>query len=133
MRWPIGLFVLTYVAAMVGIVVLAWQTRQSVLAQLDNPAARAQWQEWKQDEEARAAAKKDSSAARRPPKSPEPPAVILLRDHFGAILASALVTGSALFAVLYFLLRGALVSKPRPVSTADEKVCPAAASENKMV
>ena len=50
-KWPMALGVLAYAAVMAGIVVLAWQTRQRVLAQLDNPAARAQWQEWKQEEE----------------------------------------------------------------------------------
>jgi hypothetical protein len=88
---------------------LLWSARASVLAQLDDPQQRAEWQEWKQQEESRAAAK-DAPVTRRPPTSTEPPSLVLMRDHFAAAVASCLAAGTVLFVFVAFVVRGAVSS-----------------------
>ena len=45
---------------------------------------------------------------RKVPSSPEAPGLVLMRDHFGVMLAAAIVFGSVLFAMAMFFIRGAL-------------------------
>ena len=45
---------------------------------------------------------------RKVPSSTEAPGLVLMRDHFGVMLAAAIVFGSALFAMAMFFIRGAL-------------------------
>ena len=78
--------------------------RRSVLAALDTPAARQEWQAWKQATQPDA--QKSLPVARRAVKVDEPPALILFRDHFGAIVGSTLVLATALYGFLAVVVRG---------------------------
>ena len=51
---------------------------------------------------------------RRAPKSAEPPALVLMRDHFAACLAIAVLLSSVLFGTFMVLVRGALSSRHAP-------------------
>jgi hypothetical protein len=115
------LWVIAYVATMSVGVWLLWSARASALAQLDDPQQRAQWQEWKQREESRVQ-EKTSPVERRPPTSEEPPSLVLLRDHFVAVVATCLATGTALFAFLAFVVHGIIAgwSSPPPSEPAEE-------------
>jgi len=109
--------IVAYAATMAAIVWLLWSGRQSVLAQLDQPEQRAQWQAWKQEEEARAI-QGTSPVERRPPLSDEPPTLVLMRDHFAAALGSCLAAGTVLFAFLAFVIRG--VAAGREIAANDK-------------
>lgn len=86
------------------------QLRRSALAELDNPRARREWQQWK------AETRRQSEAAgptqRRAVKTDEPPGVILLREHFPLIVATSLLIGSFVFVFLMWLVRGMIRSRP---------------------
>lgn len=92
---------------MVVLIALLQTTRTRVIASLDRPEVRAQWQLWKQEAE-RQSKLGAGPVQRRPPRTDEPPALILLRDHFPAVLGSAIVLSSCLYAFLAIALRGAL-------------------------
>lgn len=82
-----------------------WYARAWALAELDRPAARAEWQRWQQEESQRAA-ESASPVARRIPKSAEPPVLVILRDSFAGVVVSCLVIGSFLFGFLVIVVRG---------------------------
>jgi hypothetical protein len=96
------LIYLVVISAVVAGLVLA---RRRVLATLDTPEARREWQAWK----AKTAEQQDSAepVRRRPVKTDEPPALTLLRDRFAAIVATTVLICSFLFAFLAFVIRGA--------------------------
>jgi hypothetical protein len=102
-------WLLAYLAAMSAVVAALVVARGRVVASLDTPEAREQWQRWK-DETRR---QSDGPIQRRPVRSDEPPALILLRDRFGVIVATSVVICSFLFAFLAFAARGAFGSKSR--------------------
>ncbi len=65
------------------------------LANLSTIEARADWETWQRE----AALQSKSGPVRRAQsESPEPPMLVLLRDHFGVMLAAAAVFSSLLFA-----------------------------------
>ena len=106
-------WLLAYAAVMTAVVAALVVARKRVLARLDTPEARRQWQAWKEktaDEQVAA-----GPVRRRAVQSDEPPALILLRDHFAAIVATTVMICSFLFAFLAFVMRGALRSG-RPTS-----------------
>jgi len=83
--------------------------RARTMQSLDTPEARAAWEEWRQ-----AAAQSSSESVQHAvPSSPEAPGLVLMRDHFGVMLAAAIVFGSVLFAIMMFFIRGALQSTHR--------------------
>jgi hypothetical protein len=107
------IWLLAYIAVMTAIVAALVVTRKRVLATLDTPEARRQWQAWKEktaDEQSTA-----GPVRRRPVQNDEPPALILLRDRFAAIVATTVMICSFLFAFLAFVARGAFRSR-RPTS-----------------
>jgi hypothetical protein len=78
--------------------------RARAMESLKTPEARAAWEEWRQ-----AAAEQTAGGPvqRKVPSSTEAPGLVLMRDHFGVMLAAAIIFGSALFAISMFLIRGA--------------------------
>lgn len=102
--WGLGYVLLVGIA-----VFWLWSARQSVMARLENEAAQEQWQEFK----AEATRNQDNlraPVARKPPTSNEPPSLILLRDHFGGILAGVLVVLTFLYLFTVFIVRGVLAT-----------------------
>ena len=94
---------------------LVW-AREAVVESLGNPAALAEWREWKAASQR--LSKEPGPVARRAAKSDEPPALILMRDNFVAILVVSLLIGSFLFAFLAFALRGSLQRRATTVDIA---------------
>lgn len=102
-RWAWLVGWLALVAAVAGVL---QNVRTRTIASLDRPEVRAQWQQWK--EEAERQSRPDSGPVqRRPPRTNDPPALILMRDHFPAVLAMALVLATALYVFLAIAIRGA--------------------------
>ena len=99
-------WLIAYLTAMTALVAALAVTRQRVVAKLDTPEARRQWQVWK-EQTAQQQKESGSAVQRRPVMSDEPPALILLRDRFPAIVASSVLIGSFLFAFFSFVARGA--------------------------
>ena len=106
-------WLLSYVAVMAAIVAALLVTRKRVLARLDTPEARRQWQAWKEKTAGEQVA--TGPVRRRALTNDEPPALILLRDRFAAIVATTVMICSFLFAFLTFVARGAFRSG-RPTS-----------------
>ena len=95
-----------YLLVMASVVGGVTAFRDWALHTFDTPAARAEWQTWR--DEATKQAASDGPVKRRIPKSGEPPALRLMRDYFVTCEVLAVVLSSALFATFAFLLRGAL-------------------------
>lgn len=98
------LWLTAYVAVIVTIVAALFVIRNRTLASLDNPAARAEWQAWRNE-----AAKQSATGPvrRRVPRSAEPPALTLMRDYFPVMLGGSLFFGSVLFVLCAWAARGA--------------------------
>lgn len=94
-----------YLATLATIVLLLAWARQWAMDELARPDVQAQWQRWKAEETDRAEAA-EGPVRRRPPKSDEPPLLVLLRDHFGGVLAGCLVLGSALYIFTAIVVQG---------------------------
>jgi hypothetical protein len=95
--------------------VIVWSVyalRARAMENLTTPEARAAWEEWRQ---AAADQTTGGPVQRKPPESPEPPALVLLRDHFGVMLSSAIVFGSVLFGIFMVFIRGVLSPNLPPV------------------
>jgi len=107
-RQKIGLAWLAAYLITTGIIVWSvYLVRARTMQSLNTPEARAAWEEWRQ---AAANSSHEGPVQRKTPSSPEPPGLVLMRDHFGVMLAAAIVFGSALFAIMMFFIRGALSS-----------------------
>jgi hypothetical protein len=97
-------WLVAYIALMVAIGAVLAYARRQVIAQLDTPEARAQWQAWKAETEKQA--QSAGPVARRKVHSDEPPALVLLRDHFATIAAMSLTVASCFFIFLMIVVRG---------------------------
>lgn len=106
-----ALWFLGWLATLLVVAWLLWTARQRVVADLNRPEARADWQQWQRDEAARQA---DATAPvrRRPPKSAEPPALILLRDSFPAIAAVCMLAATICYGFVMLALRGIFAGAP---------------------
>jgi cbb3-type cytochrome oxidase subunit 3 len=82
--------------------------RKSVMASLDTPEARAEWQEWR-DASARQSAA--GPVLRRPVRGAEPPAVVLLRDYFSSLLVGAIFFSSVFYCLFVWIFRGAVKTR----------------------
>lgn len=100
--WFAGWLVL---AAVVSLLLVATQRR--VVASLDRPEVRAEWQRWKEEAQ-RQSQLGAGPVQRKAPRTNEPPALILLRDHFPAVWGSALILSSCLYAFFAIALQGAV-------------------------
>ena len=113
--WLIG-----YLASMAIIVWLLWETRSSVLSNLDTAEQRESWRDYTADSR-RLAESKTSPVERRAARGDEPPDIVLLRDYSGAIVATCLAIGSVLFAFLGFVLQGIFTARePVGIANIDE-------------
>jgi uncharacterized membrane protein YedE/YeeE len=107
-RWlrpAVLLWLAVYLVVLIAVVAGMLQLRRTTLATMGTPAARAEWQAWR---DAPPNVKTDLPVRRRRPSSEEPPALVLMRDYFGVMMTAAVVFGSLLFAVIALLAAGAL-------------------------
>jgi hypothetical protein len=102
--WTVSL--LGYLAVMTAVVVLLVRTRDEQIARLSQPRAQDAWQDWRSA--AAEQADGEGPVQRRTPQSVEPPALVLLRDHFGVVLAATIIFGTALLAVIFLAVHGVL-------------------------
>lgn len=100
-----GLWLMAYLAMLAGVTWGMFDARERMLAVLDTPQARAEWEAWRA--QVREEVERGGPVERRVPPSPEPNLLVLLRDYFAVCLAAALFFTSLLFLVLMILLRGA--------------------------
>jgi hypothetical protein len=105
LRPALFVWLAVYLLLVTSIVAGMLYLRRATLATLDTPAARAEWQAWR---DAPPNVKTDLPVRRRRPPSEEPPALVLMRDYFGAMMTAAVVFGSLLFGVIVLAARGAL-------------------------
>jgi hypothetical protein len=101
-----------YVAVLAGIAIWIVRVRQSMIAQLDQPAQIEDWQEWRA-----AAAKQDGAhgpVAREVPRSNEPPMLLMMRDNFPAIFFAATVFPAIILGFFLLVLRGVLRQSGAP-------------------
>ncbi|NIL96670.1 MAG: hypothetical protein GTO53_04490 [Planctomycetales bacterium] len=105
------------------VVFLLVRMRHEQIPRLSRPEVQKAWQEWRSAAASQAETK--GPVQRRIPKSVEPPGLVLLRDHFGIVLAATITFGSTLMAVLLLAVRGAMartqrVQPPSPEGRATE-------------
>jgi hypothetical protein len=98
------LCVLGYVLLLAAIGVAMIWLRQTALSQ-----SVADWQAWRNDVQTQQGVA--GPVQRSVPKSEEPPALVLLRDHFGVMVAGAVLFSSLLYWVTAWFVTGALQSK----------------------
>jgi len=99
-----------YFLLMTGLVIGLSKLRGQVIADLSTPAARADWEAWRQRE----APQEKGVIHRRVPKSEEPPHLVLLRDYFWGVLFSLGLVVSFMYAALVLLIRGMIQSPAAP-------------------
>jgi hypothetical protein len=106
-----GIWAVAYGVLVLAVVLGMFAGRRVALEQLTTPEAQAEWDDW------RKAAPNQTEVGgvkRRPPSSSEPPALVLLRDHFGVMIAGAVLFSSLLFGAVMFATRGALSNTVAP-------------------
>lgn len=113
--WGVGWLLLAVLVC-----TLLWGIRGRVIAELDRPEIRADWQRWK-NEARRQSALGKGPVQRRPPPSNEPPALILMRDHFPSVIVGSLVLGSCLYLFLALAAQGMWRTRNRGVSGARDR------------
>jgi hypothetical protein len=102
-----------YVVTLCAVLAAIVYARKEAISTFTTPEAQQQWNDW------RIAAKEHAGQGpvqRRMPKSDEPPSLVLLRDHFTVVIAATVVFTSALYAMIAYLVRGALSKKDNPPS-----------------
>jgi hypothetical protein len=112
-RWPLRVAVLVGYLVMLALLALGLvRARRWANAAYASAAAQANWQEFRDD--VAQDADRGGPVRRRVPQSGEPPALVLMRDHFPACAALAVVLSSALYFTLAFFFAGALAPAPPP-------------------
>ncbi len=111
-RRTVLLCLVVYLLVASAIVWAMVEMRRRVIARLDNPSAREQWRQWK-EEVAKQNDNEEVPVKRRVPRGDEPPALVMLRDHFPAVLGGVLVVATFLLGFLAFLLRGIFSSRAK--------------------
>ncbi|HUY34776.1 MAG TPA: hypothetical protein VMV69_18670 [Pirellulales bacterium] len=99
-----------YLASLGAVVSLLVQTRASRLQAWGRPETQARWREF-QAGERKQWDDQTGPVRRRPAQAGAPADVILLRDHFGAVVAGIVATGTFLFAFVAILLRGSVAKR----------------------
>ena len=100
------LWLLGYVV-LVGVIVAAMVVaRARVTERLATSESIDDWQQWRED--VRREQPAFGAPARAVPKSEEPPALVLMRDHFGVLVAGAILFSSALYWVTAWFTMGIL-------------------------
>lgn len=98
------LWLVAWLMVMAAIVASLWLVRRRMVERLSRPESLAQWRQWRAETERQR--QSPGPVRRRTANSDEPPALVLLRDHFGAIVATSVLMGTFLFAFLAFVGRG---------------------------
>jgi hypothetical protein len=101
------LWLAAYLVMVAAVVIATLAARRATLRELGTPAAKAQWQAWRQADPNRPGA---GPVERRAPSYDEPPALILLRDHFAVMMGGAVLFSSLVFAAIMVAARGAFSS-----------------------
>ncbi|MBL9094951.1 MAG: hypothetical protein JNL96_27285 [Planctomycetaceae bacterium] len=112
-RWLLFAYALVVAATTLGMNV----ARNRTLASFDNTAAKAEWDEWR-EETKRQAENPTGPVKRREAKAQEPPMLILMRDHFPAAVGTTLLAVSFFFWFFAITIRGSLRTPPPNDSTA---------------
>ena len=116
-RW---LWLVAWLVVMAAIVASLWLLRRRTVERLNQPESIAQWRHWRAETERQS--QSPGPVQRRTAKSDEPPALVLLRDHFGAIVATSILMGTFLFAFLAFVGRGILRQRTSRTSSNGKQV-----------
>lgn len=109
MRWNTPITILGVVTYLVVSVALVWwlmDVRTWSLENQNNPAARAEWERWR--EVAAEPATTEGAVERRIPKSAEPPLLLMMREYFVMSVVAVLFFWTALFIPLVLMLRGVI-------------------------
>ena len=108
---------LAYVACVSAVAFGLLHARKTMIATYGTAAAQANWQQWRD-----AAGVDVGPVDRDEPQSELPPALVLMKDHFRACLAFALLMTTVLFMTLVFMIRGAFFyEQPAAYQTDAEK------------
>jgi hypothetical protein len=91
--------------------------RNRTLASFDNTAAKAEWDEWR-EETKRQAENPSGPVKRREAKAQEPPMLILMRDHFPAAVGTTLLAVSFFYWFFAITIRGSFCTPVPDGSTA---------------
>jgi len=100
-----------YLIAMTCVVLWMLEKRDEVRLQRADSQALADWQTWREsvrEQQLQELPEDRGPVERTVPKSKVPPHFVLLENHFITMLVSALVAGTALFALLVFSVKGTL-------------------------
>ena len=101
-----------YLLVVIGIVAAMFVARNSVLASMDSPEAKQEWNDWRSE-----AAKQDGThgpVQRSTPRSGEPPSLVLMRDYFAASTIGLLLPASALYVFFAWVICGVIYQSPSP-------------------
>jgi hypothetical protein len=104
-------WLMSYAALIVLMVNVLGAYRTSALSAYATSQAAHDWQQWRS---AAAELSATGPVQRAEPKSVEPPALVLMRDHYHACLAIALLLSSVLYATFAVSIRGALRTRVTP-------------------
>jgi hypothetical protein len=111
-RWLLIAYAVVVVATTVGMTA----ARSRTLDSFDNTAAKAEWDEWR-EETKRQAENPSGPVRRRAAKAQEPPMLILMRDHFPAAVGTTLLAVSFFYWFFAITIRGSLRTPPPDDST----------------
>ena len=102
----VGLLAAIYLALVVAIVVVLLKVRSNTLTEMNTPAARDNWNQWRE-----AAAKETGETTpvrRSAPTTAEPPLLVLMRDHFAAAVFGLLAPTTALYVFAAWIVTGVI-------------------------
>jgi hypothetical protein len=95
-----------FVALVVVVIFGMLKTRDWAIKRLSTPESIDEWQQWRDDVQQQQS--QGGPVRRRAPTSDEPPALILMRDHFAASLAGAVLFCAALYWVIAWFVSGVM-------------------------
>jgi hypothetical protein len=98
------LLIAFYAILAASIIGALFKVRENALAEMDNPKARTDWNEWRE-----AAAKETGETTpvrRTAPNTSEPPLLLLMRDHFAAAVFGLLAPATALYVFVAWIVTG---------------------------
>lgn len=111
-RWLLIAYALVVAATTLGMNFARGRT----LASFDNTAAKAEWDQWR-EETKRQAANPSGPVKRREAKAQEPPLLILMRDHFPAAVGTTLLAVTIFYWFFALTIRGSMRTQPPDAST----------------
>jgi hypothetical protein len=109
-----------YLAFTALVVAGLWYAREQVIATFDNPQSQAEWKKWR-DETATLAKSSRPAEKRREQKAQEQPILIVMRDNFGACVATSVLMGTIGYWFVVLAARGALRTPPSATPPGDRR------------